>query len=89
MDFRIAPMAARAPQRRVRAVGRKRVDGTALQGCMGPAARAPPAFLRKSTDRSHRERGDDGNENEREPRSELDGSGDGKRRRREAVVATG
>ena len=45
MDFRIAPMAAREPRRRVGAVGRKCVEGTALQGSMGAGGRAPPALF--------------------------------------------
>ena len=90
MDFRIAPMAARGLRRRVRAVGRttrRRIDAA---GTLEAGGRAPPAFFVE--DRRIDCTGtcaDDTHENERGPRSELDGSGDGERRTRGSVVATG
>jgi len=89
MDFRIAPMAAREPRRRVGAVGRKCVEGTALQGSMGPAAARRRPFSEMIEGSIAQGRADETYENENEPRSELDGSGDGTRRKRRSVAATG
>src|SRR4051812_39035065 len=45
MDFRIAPMAARGPRRRVRAVGRTTRRRNGAAGKHGAGGRAPPAFF--------------------------------------------